>query len=176
MSLVTGKRGFPGTDGVIGLPGDQGLPGPPGKPGSAGPPGLAGCASSTDERISRRMAEVGHIIKTTAQLYNTINVNHEIPADQFYNYLVTYRNKYYVQTTVPIQMNDEFNRKRITRNAKECDAVLTFSGSKGNTGLKGIPGRDGSIGTYGIPGNILQKSGKVQTLFTEVAFLVIALW
>ncbi|XP_065892788.1 collagen alpha-1(IV) chain-like [Dysidea avara] len=155
MAGRIGDRGYPGIDGITGLPGDQGLPGPPGRPGLAGPPGLAGCAASNDERISRRMAELGHIIKTTRQLYNSIDVNHEMSAEQFYNHLMTYSSQNHMLPSHSISQhiyNEPVSSKRMIRDAKECNAILTFAGSKGDTGLKGLTGRDGQIGGYGVPG------------------------
>ncbi|XP_065921053.1 collagen alpha-1(I) chain-like isoform X2 [Dysidea avara] len=148
-----GDKGLSGADGNTGFPGDQGVPGPPGRPGPTGPPGLAGCALPNDERISRRMAELGHIITTTTQLYNSIDVNHEMSAEHFYNYLVTNGNKDHTLSTLSdtANMKDISYNKRMTRNAKKCDTV-TFTGSKGDTGLKGLSGRDGPIGNHGIPG------------------------
>ena len=145
----TGSSGFPGADGITGLPGDQGLPGPPGKHGPAGLPGFAGCASSTDERISRRMAELGHIIETTAQLYN---MDHKMSANQLYDYLVTYNS-----TVMALSSERTSDRKfprdnRTARSVKKCNGVL-LPGSKGEAGLKGLPGKDGMIGNTGLPGN-----------------------
>ena len=153
LSDKTGNRGYPGTDGVAGLPGDQGLPGPPGRPGPAGPPGLAGCASPNDERVSRRMAELGHIITTTTQLYNSIDVKHEMSAEQFYSYLVTYNNKDRTMSGQGHISDGKFiPNNRTVRDAEECNEVLMFPGSKGETGLKGQPGKDGTIGNSGVPG------------------------
>jgi len=151
----TGDVGYPGADGIAGLPGDQGLPGLPGRPGPPGPPGLAGCVSPNDKRISRRMAELRHIITTTTQLYNSIDVNHEMSAEQFYNYLVTYDNRDHTMLTqgqTKLNGGEFVSNNRIVRDAAKCNSVLTFSGSKGETGLKGQPGRDGTIGNSGIPG------------------------
>jgi len=98
------------------------------------------------------MAELGHIIKTTTQLYNSIDVNHEMSAEQFYKYLVTYSSHNHMVPTYSVPQHFYASNSRMIRGAKECNKILTFAGSKGETGLKGLPGKDGQMGNYGVPG------------------------
>jgi len=99
------------------------------------------------------MAELRHIVTTTTQLYNSFGVSHEMSAEQFYNYLVTYDNKDHSVLTLPgqghINGGKFISNNRNVRDAARCNA---FPGSKGETGLKGQPGRDGMIGNSGVPG------------------------
>ena len=98
------------------------------------------------------MAELGHIIETTAQLYNIIDADHKMSANQFYDYLVAYNS-----TVMALSSEHTSDRKfppdnRTARSVKKCNGAL-LPGSKGEAGLKGWPGKDGTIGNTGLPGN-----------------------
>ena len=63
-----------------------------------------------------------------------------------------YSSHNHVVPSYSIPQDFHASNSRMIRDIKECNKTLTFAGSKGETGLKGLPGIDGQMGNYGVPG------------------------
>ena len=154
--IYKGEKGRPGMVGIVGSPGDHGMPGPPGIPGAAGPPGLSGCVLPNDERISRKKAEMGSIIISTTELYNSISGSHVLSVEDFNKYLTVYATKVHSLPTQSRCTNnwdfDPMNKQRTIKNCPLSQGCITVPGSKGSAGLNGTPGKNGRRGCNGIPG------------------------
>ena len=128
--------------------GDQGPTGSRGKRGPPGPPGLGGCPLPTNNKLSRRIREVGHIFSTTSELYNSLGLEDQMSADEFYDYIM--KNE---KDAVPVHLYSDENRAaRSTESSTDCSGTLVIPGPKGEPGVPGLPGEDGIKGEAGIPG------------------------
>ena len=146
MRGPNGAKGLPGPRGDQGSPGLRGLPGPP------GPPGLDGCPLPDDDELACRIREVGHIFATTAELYNSLDAENKMSADEFYNYIA--KGPFNEEGTVPSLLEDDDSRvARSTESSTECNGVAVVSGPRGDQGITGLPGNDGIMGEGGIPGS-----------------------
>ena len=146
-----GKRGPNGAPGLRGPIGNQGVPGPPGRPGPPGPPGLAGCPLPKNNKLSRRIREVGHIFSSTTELYNSLGIENQMSADEFYDYIMEGP-----KNTVPNYLySDDSRAARSTESSTDCNGIEVIPGPKGSPGVSGVPGNDGTKGESGIPGTLI---------------------
>ena len=128
--------------------GDQGPTGLRGKPGPSGPPGLGGCPLPANNKLSRRIREVGHIFSTTSELYDSLGPENQMSADEFYDYIMKKK-----EDAVPVHLYSDKNRAaRSTESSTDCNGILVIPGPIGDPGVPGLPGDDGIKGEAGIPG------------------------
>lgn len=149
-----GRRGLRGASGLPGVQGDRGYPGVRGRPGPSGPPGLGGCPLPDDVNFPRHLREVGHIISTTTELYNSLGIENLMSADEFYNYIME-KASFNKDTKPKLSDNfysDEGRVARSTESSTDCNGVAIIPGSKGDQGIPGFPGNPGRKGESGIPG------------------------
>ena len=169
--IHAGSKGLRGAKGLPGARGDRGPPGDRGEKGPQGPPGLGGCPLPENKKLLRHMREVGHIISTTTELYNSLGLENQMSADEFYDYIIN--KAIYEEDTIPYSSSSD---ARVTRNTKsslksttkfstelptelptnsstDCNGVTTIPGPKGDQGVRGLPGNVGIKGEPGISGN-----------------------
>ena len=135
----------------MGLPGprgDQGSPGVRGKQGPPGPPGLGGCPLPSDEELSRHVREVGHIISTISEMYNSLGLENQMSADEFYDYVIHKRS--IGKDTISDHNDDRVARS--TNSSTNFNGIPAIPGPVGDQGVPGRPGVFGTIGESGIPG------------------------
>jgi len=150
----SGRRGLRGARGLPGANGERGFPGVRGGPGPPGPPGLGGCPLPDDVRFPRHLREVGHIISTTTELYNSLGIENQMSANEFYDYIMeTASSKEDTKPkTSDYIYSDESRVTRSTESSTDCNGVTIISGPKGDQGIPGLPGYTGRKGESGIPG------------------------
>ena len=145
-----GSRGLRGHRGLPGPRGDQGVPGLCGRPGPPGPPGLGGCPLPDNKKLPRHVREMGHIISTTTELYNSLGIENQMSADEFYDHIM--ENSFKEDS-----LSDHFYHggSRVARNTEStanCSGIVVIPGPKGEQGVSGPPGSDGIRGESGLPG------------------------
>ena len=137
-------------DGARGLPGhrgDQGPTGLRGRPGPPGPPGLGGCLLQSDNKLSRRIREVGRIFSATTELYDSLELENQMSADEFYDYIMKKK-----KDVVPNHFSDKNRIIRSTESSTNCSGILVIPGPIGDKGVPGLPGDDGIKGEAGSSG------------------------
>ena len=147
--------GNKGPSGAIGLPGprgDQGLPGLRGRIGPPGPPGLGGCPLPSDNALSRHIRKVGHIFTTTTELYNSLGLENQMSADEFYDYIMK-KSSIKKDIVSDHLYNDESRFARSTESSTDCNGIPVIPGPVGDQGVPGLPGDDGVKGEPGLPGS-----------------------
>ena len=144
----SGNKGPNGAKGLPGPRGDQGLPGLRGRPGPPGPQGLGGCPLPNDNTLSRRIRKVGHIFTTTTELYNSLGLENQMSADEFYDYIMK-KHSFEKDT---ISDHYESRAARSTESSTECNGIPVIPGPVGDQGVPGLPGDDGVKGKAGLPG------------------------
>ena len=148
----SGNKGPNGANkGLPGPRGDQGLPGIRGRTGPPGPPGLGGCPLPSDNELSRRTREVGHIFTTTTELYNTLGLENQMSADEFYDYIMK-KPSIEKDTVSDHVYSDESRVARSTESSTDCNGIPVLPGPVGDQGVPGLPGDDGMKGEPGLPG------------------------
>ena len=149
--------GSKGSNGAKGLPGPRGDQGLPGFRGRSGPPGLGGCPLPSDNELSRRIREVGHIFSTTTELYNSLGLENEMTADEFYDYIM--KKPSFEKDTVSDHLyNEESRVARSTESSTDCNGIPVIPGPLGVQGVPGPPGDDGIKGEAGLPGMYIHKN------------------
>ena len=138
---MNGARGLPGPRG------DQGQTGLRGRPGPPGPPGLGGCPLQSDNKLARQIREVGHVFSATTELYDSLGLENQMSADEFYDYIM--KNK---KDAIPNLFSDKNRIGRSTESSTNCNGILVIPGPIGDKGAPGLPGDDGIKGEAGLSG------------------------
>ena len=149
----SGNKGSNGAKGLPGPRGDQGLPGFRGRSGPPGPPGLGGCPLPSDNKLSRHIREMGHIVSTIAELYNSLGLENQMSADEFYDYIM--KKPSFEKDTISDHLYSD--ESRVARNtdssgSTNCSGTPVIPGPVGDQGVPGLPGDDGIKGKSGLPG------------------------
>jgi len=145
----SGQKGSRGSVGLSGVSGDPGPLGDRGLPGQMGPPGLRGCPLPKDEKIKRRMVELGYITEVIEDIYyNSPDKQYKESVRKFHNHLVNE----FMQHKKDIKhgIHDRVNRE--VESSIDCGGVPVIPGPTGEAGEPGLPGASGQSGIPGRPG------------------------
>ena len=94
---------------------------------------------------------MGHIFTTATELYNSLGLENQMSANEFYDYIM--KEPSFEKDTVSDHLySDESRVARSTESSTDCNGIPVKPGPVGDQGVPGLPGDDGVKGKAGLPG------------------------